>query len=86
MDTIQAADTYAIVYSGNNLTVELTVASNGLVAGTTYRFKLQAVNQYGASYSSEETYAAVGSLPPQPNAPYKDETLSTINSIMVDWA
>lgn len=44
MDTIQAVDSFSIVYTGNSLQHTLTVLGDSLVAGTTYRFKLQASN------------------------------------------
>ena len=87
MDTIQAVPNFKVVYEGLSLTVTLSTSnlSLGLVAGTTYRFTLQAVNIYGSSDFSEETRVALGTLPPQPNPPTKVEALSSISSIAVTW-
>ena len=62
-----------------------TVLYPALVVGNTYRFKVQATNSYGDSDYSEETRAALGALPAQPNSPYKIEKLSSKSSIAVAW-
>lgn len=74
------------MFSGNTLTKTLTVAADGLVAGTTYRFILKASNEFGDSDASEETIIAVGRLPDKPSTPTKVEEDSSITSIKVSWA
>ncbi len=84
MDTIQSTPSYALIYSGSALTATL-YPSDGLTVGVTYRFILTATNEYGASDYSEETRVALGILPPQPDVPYKVESLSTETSIYIQW-
>jgi hypothetical protein len=42
----------------------------GLTAGTTYKFKVQARNQYGYSDYSVEVVILAAQAPSVPNAPY----------------
>ena len=71
-DEISIPDNYALVYSGNLMSVSVGL-TNGLVMGTIYRFTLVASNQFGDSGMSQELRAALGSLPLTPNAPFKIE-------------
>ena len=83
-DVIGSAPAYQLIYEGTDLTVTVST-SDGLVAGSTYRFVLHAVNQFGESVQSEETVVALGRLPEQPSAPYKIESASSQTNIVVAW-
>lgn len=85
MDAVSAVWNPSLIHSGSALFFEVDATANSLVAGTTYRFYLQAVNAFGPSGSSEETRAALGSHPNKPNAPYKIESQSSLTSITVGW-
>lgn len=50
-----------------------------------YRYVVVAYNVFGDSPQSEEIRVALGSLPYAPNAPIKNEILSTVTSITVTW-
>jgi hypothetical protein len=51
----------------------------------TYRYVVVAYNVFGDSPQSEQIRVALGSLPFAPNAPIKNEILSTLTSITVSW-
>ena len=63
----------------------MLAAANSMTVGVTYRFTLQAENQYGFSGFSEEIRAALGSLPDKPDPPVKIELKSTETSIALEW-
>jgi hypothetical protein len=52
-----------MVYSGTALSYTIATSGGLVTTGTTYRFKIQAVNAYGDSDYSEETRVALGNLP-----------------------
>jgi hypothetical protein len=49
----------------------------GLVKGKIYRFVSRATNFYGDSIDSLELIAGVGSKPPAPSDPVRDENLKS---------
>lgn len=84
-DTIQSTENYNSIYSGSDLSVTLTT-SDGLAAGTIYRFVLVATNTFGDSEQSEEVRSALGTLPTKPSAPTKNEGASSLTSIYLEWS
>ena len=86
VDSIQSSQTPTLVYNGSNLFWSVDSTTYSLVAGTTYRFTLEAVNKFGASGESQYVLAALGTYPNQPNAPTKLESHSTQTSITIMWS
>ncbi len=64
-------------YSDNSLIHTLTVAADGLVAYSTYRFRVKTVNFYGDSNYSAELAVAVAPLPSQPAPVTKQQMFSS---------
>lgn len=84
MDQITSISNPQLVYNGSDLTYSVELADYPTITGS-LRFYLQAVNEFGTSEASEETYAAFGTNPDQPAAPFKVELESTLTSITVGW-
>jgi hypothetical protein len=63
----------------------LTFATDGLVTGNIYTFRIKARNEKGDSDYSEFSSIACNSPPEQANAPYVDYSLSSRTSIFVSW-
>lgn len=55
-----------------------------LVSGLTYRLRLRAVNDVGASDWTGTESIALAALPPQPSAPVRDSSTSD-SRIVVSW-
>jgi len=72
-------------YQGASMSHTLTTSTDGLVAYSKYRFRIRAVNDYGASSYSPELVASVAPLPGKFGVVTKDQTLSSSTSIMVRW-
>ena len=85
VDTLQTTPSYTLIYSGLALEVDIDSVTAGLSTGVIYRFRVQAVNQFGSSDYSQDTLASLGSVPMIPNSPVKVELLSTQTSIAVQW-
>lgn len=85
VDSISTSQTQTLVYSGTSLFSSVDSTTYSLVAGTTYRFTLKAVNKFGASGESQYVLAALGKYPDQPSAPTKVESESTQTSITIAW-
>ncbi len=86
MDEVATTSNPQNIATTTDLFYEVDATTHSLVSGTTYRFYLVAVNEFGPSENSEETRAALGTYPGQPNAPYKVESESTLTSITIAWA
>jgi Fibronectin type III domain len=84
-DTLQTVPSYQLAYSGSSLSVVLDATTVGLATGTLYRFKVQAVNEFGDSDFSEDVKASLGSVPSKPHTPVKVEMKSSKTSIAVQW-
>jgi len=69
MDTgsVGTAFVQVATYIDNAMTHTLTFAANAIVSGTTYGFKIRAVNDKGESSFSNEVRFAAASAPSQPN-------------------
>jgi hypothetical protein len=74
-----------MVYQGASLAVVLNGTASGLSVGEIYRFRVQAVNEFGDSDFSENIRASLGSVPNKPYTPYKIEDKSSKTSIAVKW-
>jgi len=64
-------------YSDNSLIHTLTVADDGLIANSAYRFRVKTVNFYGDSEYSAELAVAVAPLPSQPAPVTKQQLFSS---------
>lgn len=73
-------------YSDNSLIHTLTVADDGLVPYSIYRFRVKTVNYYGNSDYSAELPVAVAPLPSQPPPVIKQQLFSSTTQINVKWA
>jgi len=85
MDAVASTSNPVLIHNGTNLFYEVGAVLHSLTLGTTYRFYLVAENEFGLSQNSEETRAALGSYPNQPNSPSKVESESTLTSITIAW-
>ena len=85
IDTILSAQTQTLIYNRTNLFWNVDSTTYSLVAGTTYKFTLKAVNKFGSSGKSQYVLAALGTYQNQPNAPTKIESQSTQTSITIQW-
>lgn len=56
-----------------------------MTTGQKYFFRYTALNSVGYSTLSDESVFALAAYPSAPDAPSKDDTLSTLNSIYVSW-
>jgi hypothetical protein len=59
------------------LSVILDGTTSELTVGEIYRFRVQAVNEFGDSDFSEILKASLGSVPNKPHTPYKIEEKSS---------
>lgn len=84
-DTLQTTPSYQLAYTGSSLSVVLNAATVGLATSTIYRFKVQAVNEFGDSDFSEDIKASLGSVPSKPHTPVKVEIKSSKTAIAVEW-
>ena len=84
MDEVSSTYSPELVYNGSSLSHTVQSSSYPSVSGN-LRFYLQAINEFGASEASEETYAAFGTKPNKPDAPFKIELESTLTSITIGW-
>lgn len=84
-DTLQTIPSYTLVYSGSSMDVTLQAATAGLSLNTLYRFRVQAVNEFGDSDFSEDLKSSLGSVPNKPHTPRKVEYKSSKTSIAVEW-
>lgn len=75
-DEIEALPSFTTIYEGNDLVVTVG-ETDGLVRGEQYRFILKAVNFFGESEPSIETFVALGRRPQKPDPPIKIEELSS---------
>ena len=64
----------------------VTVAVDGIVAGTIYQFMTLATNTYGDSDLSDEVYIGVGSFPIKPSSVTKVLQESGQTYITVSWS
>lgn len=64
----------------------VTVANDPILANQKYRFRIKAVNAYGSSEWSPTIDLVVAPLPSAPSAPTKVQSLSSQNSIYLQWA
>ena len=85
MDEVSSTSSPELVYNGSSLSYSVEAATYTNVSGD-LRFYLQATNEFGTSEASQETYAAFGTKPNKPDAPFKIELESTLTSITVGWA
>lgn len=85
VDTMSINSNYQLVYSGQQNQVTVTAADHSLQSGTTYRFVLVSTNAFGDSPISKQTRVSFATLPPKPNAPVKNEQMSSLTSIAVEW-
>lgn len=63
----------------------LTTTNDPIASNQKYRFRIQAVNEYGDSGFSEEVVLIIAPLPSKFVAVTKDQTYSSSTSIMVRW-
>ena len=85
MDEVSSVSSPTSIRNGTDLYYEVDKTLHSLSEGQTYRFYLVAANEFGSSENSEETRAALGSFPNQPNPPYKVEDESSLDSITIAW-
>lgn len=87
-DPDAASPTFSQVagYTDNAMGYTLTVAADGLVAGTTYAFKLGAVNSKGQGALSDDILVAVAANIAKPSTPTRNLPLTTKTSIYIEWA
>jgi hypothetical protein len=77
--------TKVTTYDGFAASHTVTVADDALVAGTIYKFKYRATNEYGASEWSEELDAGVSSLPAKATAVRRILSESTETQLTLEW-
>lgn len=63
----------------------LTTGSDGLISGQIYYFRVKAVNEKGSSLWSFITQVVCEALPNPPAAIRKIDSLSTLNSMYIEW-
>lgn len=73
-------------YTDNAMGYTLTSATDGLLAGEIYSFKLGAVNVKGQGELSDEFLVAAAELVAKPATPTRNLPLTTKASIYVDWS
>lgn len=84
---LAAAPTYSQVagYTDNQMGYTFGTG-DGLVAGTTYSFRLTATNAKGTSEKSDELIAAAAAPISKPSKPSRNAKLSTRTSLRIEWA
>ena len=73
------------VYQQDQLEITLDVVTYNLVAGERYFFNYKLRNEEGESPTSDITEIALADFPSAPLMPVKDNTLSSLTSIHLNW-
>ncbi len=84
-DDFTSAYTVVAGYDKTSSTYAPSVATDGLVAGKTYRFTYKATNSFGASEKSNPVIVGIGAKAVAPTLIEKNVSLSNSTSISVWW-